>query len=68
MNRRVWIARNPDPLDSYGVFLKKPKRYKSGYIKSPNLCEFCQENFEEITGFKLEPGKERRVEIKINEI
>ncbi len=68
MSKRVWIARDPNPLDSYEVFPKKPKRYKNGYLKSANLYAFCKEVFEAVTGFKLPPGKERRVRIKIEEV
>ncbi len=76
MVNEVWLSRNPlfSPPEKcvYRMWSKRPKLRKffdaQYWIASADsfLAEFCPHEFEEVTGFKLEPGEAVQVEWPIS--
>jgi len=69
--KKVWFARNVISLytrnPDYRMYHKKPRLYENGFYESAN-AQFCAEQVEAVTGFKLKPGECKRVRIRIEEV
>ena len=74
MPKRMWVSRDSDEDSDYELWSTKPVMNNLGtYLVSDTrgcyeLGEFCSDDFEKYTGYKLNPGECKRVRIIIEEV
>ena len=71
--KKVWLSRDGGFHGGYELFTTKPEKDEFGdFQESGPRCRwlkvFCPSAFEDITGFRLEPGECCRVTIHIEKV